>query len=86
MQEKGSVTFPYHIRKKLNLKPGDLVVFVETETGVLVKPASVIAADERRPEVAAIVHSLRERFKDHSAGEIETLVNDAIRDVREKRA
>jgi AbrB family looped-hinge helix DNA binding protein len=62
IQEKGQVTIPYRIRKKLNLKRGDLVIFVETDSGVMVKPASVIAADE-----------------------IETLVNDAIRDVREKR-
>jgi predicted phosphatase len=67
------------------LKRGDLVVFVETESGVMVKPASVVATDERRAEVKAIVHSIRERFKDYSADEIETLVNDAIQDVREKR-
>ena len=85
IQEKGQVTIPYRIRKKLNLKRGDLVIFVETDSGVMVKPASVIAADERHAEVKAIVHSIRERFKDYPADEIETLVNDAIRDVREKR-
>jgi AbrB family looped-hinge helix DNA binding protein len=85
VQEKGQVTIPYRIRKKLNLKRGDLVVFVETESGVMVKPASVVASDERHAEVDAIVRKIRERFKDHSADEIETLVNDAIRDIREKR-
>jgi antitoxin PrlF len=86
VQEKGQVTIPSQIRKKLNLKQGDLVVFVETKSGVMVKSASALAADERRAEVKAIVHSIRERFKDHSADEIESLVNDAIREVREKRA
>ena len=86
IQEKGQVTIPYRIRKKLNLKHGDLVVFVETEAGVMVKPASVVASDELHAEVKAIVHSIRERFKDYSADEIETLVNDAILDVREHRA
>jgi len=85
IQEKGQVTIPYRIRKKLNLKRGDLVIFVETDSGVMVKPASVIAADERHADVKAIVHSIRERFKDYPADEIETLVNDAIRVVREKR-
>ena len=85
IQEKGQVTIPYRIRKKLNLKRGDLVVFVETDAGVMIKPASVVAMDEKREEVKAIVHSIRERFKDYSADEIETLVNDAIRDIREKR-
>jgi AbrB family looped-hinge helix DNA binding protein len=86
VQEKGQVTIPSQIRKKLNLKQGDLVIFEETDSGVMVKPASVVAADERRAEVKAIVQSIRKRFKDHSADEIESLVNEAIRDVREKRA
>ena len=78
IQEKGQVTIPYRIRKKLNLKRGDLVIFVETDSGVMVKPASVVAADERHAEVKAIVHSIRERFKDYPADEIETLVKNAI--------
>jgi AbrB family looped-hinge helix DNA binding protein len=85
IQEKGQVTIPYRIRKKLNLKRGDLVIFVETDSGVMVKPASVVAADERHAEVKAIVHSIRERFKDYPADEIEAIVNDAIQEVREKR-
>jgi AbrB family looped-hinge helix DNA binding protein len=85
IQEKGQVTIPYRIRKKLNLKRGDLVIFVETDSGVMVKPASVVAADERHAEVKAIVHSIRERFKDYPTDEIEAIVNDAIQEVREKR-
>jgi AbrB family looped-hinge helix DNA binding protein len=86
IQEKGQVTIPHKIRKKLNLKKGDVVVFVETDTGVMVKPAAVVDLDDRRAEVQAIVHSIRERFKDYSTDEIESLVNDAIRGAREKRA
>jgi AbrB family looped-hinge helix DNA binding protein len=84
IQQKGQVTIPYRIRKKLNLKRGDLVVFVETDSGVMIKPASLIAMDAKREEVKAIVQSIRERFKDYSANEIETLVNNAIREVGEK--
>ena len=86
IQEKGQVTIPRQIRKKLNLKRGDLVVFVETEAGVIVKPASVIATDELRAEVTAIVRSIREKFKDYSTDEIESLVGDAILEARRKRA
>ena len=86
IQEKGQVTIPREIRKKLNLKRGDRVVFVETEAGVMVKPASALAADELRAEASAVVRSIREQFKDYSADEIESLVNDAIRESREKRA
>jgi AbrB family looped-hinge helix DNA binding protein len=86
IQEKGQVTIPRQIRKKLNLKRGDLVVFVETEAGVIVKPASVVAFDELRAEVTAVVRSIREKFKDYSADEIESLVGDAILEARRKRA
>lgn len=86
VQEKGQVTIPRQIRKKLNLKRGDLVVFVETEAGVIVKPASVIAEDALRAEVTAVVRSVREKFKDYSADEIDSMVEDAIRETRGKRA
>lgn len=86
IQEKGQVTIPRQIRKKLNLKRGDLVVFVETEAGVIVKPASVVATDELRAEVTAVVRSIREKFNDYSEDEIESLVGDAILEARRKRA
>jgi len=44
VQEKGQVTIPLEIRKKLKLKKGDLVMFVETENGVVIRPAEVIVA------------------------------------------
>ena len=45
VQEKGQVTIPSQIRKKLKLKKGDLVVFEETETGVVIKPAEVLVSE-----------------------------------------
>ncbi len=45
VQEKGQVTIPTKIRKKLKLKKGDLVSFVETERGVVIKPAEVIVTE-----------------------------------------
>jgi AbrB family looped-hinge helix DNA binding protein len=45
VQEKGQVTIPSEIRKKLGLKKGDLVAFVETEQGVLISPREVIAVE-----------------------------------------
>ncbi len=44
IQEKGQVTIPTKIRKRLNLKKGDLVMFVETESGVLIKPAELLVS------------------------------------------
>ena len=85
VQEKGQVTIPSQIRKKLKLKRGDMVIFVETEAGVILKPASVVATEDQRAELQAIVHTIRERFQDYPADEIETLVNDAIEAARGKR-
>ncbi len=44
VQEKGQVTIPLELRKKLNLKKGDLVTFIETEEGVLIQPAEVVVS------------------------------------------
>jgi AbrB family looped-hinge helix DNA binding protein len=43
MQEKGQVTIPTEIRKKLGLKRGDLVAVVATPEGVLIMPQRVVA-------------------------------------------
>lgn len=45
VQEKGQVTIPLEIRQKLGLKKGDLVTFVETEQGIVIKPAEIIVGE-----------------------------------------
>jgi AbrB family looped-hinge helix DNA binding protein len=45
IQEKGQVTIPTRIRRKLNLRKGDMVMFVETDAGVLIKPAELIVSE-----------------------------------------
>ena len=42
MQAKGQVTIPAAIRRKLGLKTGDLVAFVETDQGVILSPQGVV--------------------------------------------
>jgi AbrB family looped-hinge helix DNA binding protein len=44
VQGKGRVTIPLEIRQKWGLKKGDLVTFVETEQGVIIKPAEIVAS------------------------------------------
>jgi len=83
VQAKGQVTIPKEIRDKLNVQPGDLVVFVETDEGVMVKPASVMTDEHLREEIAAVLRSIRERFADYSAEEIDALVDEALRETRE---
>ncbi len=45
VQEKGQVTIPTKLRKKLNLKKGDTVMMVEAENGILIKPAEVVLSE-----------------------------------------
>lgn len=45
VQEKGQVTIPRDIRKKLKLKKGDLVTFISTETGIVIKPLDLASDD-----------------------------------------
>jgi AbrB family looped-hinge helix DNA binding protein len=45
VQKKGQVTIPLEIRQKLNLEQGDLVTFVETEAGVVLKPVAIKPAE-----------------------------------------
>ena len=43
IQEKGQVTIPTEIRKKLGLKRGDPVAVMETPDGVFITPQQVVA-------------------------------------------
>ena len=45
VQEKGQVTIPTKLRKKLNIKKGDTVMMVETKDGLLIKPAEVVLSE-----------------------------------------
>jgi AbrB family looped-hinge helix DNA binding protein len=45
VQEKGQVTIPTRIRRKLSLKKGSLVSVIETDGGILIKPAEVILTE-----------------------------------------
>lgn len=38
VQERGQVTLPREFRKKYGLKKGDVIVFRETEEGLLISP------------------------------------------------
>jgi AbrB family looped-hinge helix DNA binding protein len=44
VQEKGQVTLPTALRRKLGLKKGDLVAVMETADGILITPQEVVAS------------------------------------------
>ena len=43
VQEKGQVTLPVDVRKRLGIKKGDLVAVLDTEDGVLITRQEVLA-------------------------------------------
>ncbi len=43
VQEKGQVTLPTEVRKRLGIKKGDLVAVTETPEGLLITPQEVLA-------------------------------------------
>lgn len=45
LQERGQVTIPLEIRRKLGLEPGDMIAFVETEQGILISPQEMLAME-----------------------------------------
>jgi AbrB family looped-hinge helix DNA binding protein len=57
IQEKGQITLPASIRKRLGLKKGDLVAIEETPEGVLITPRGVAAINA----LAEIGDALREQ-------------------------
>jgi AbrB family looped-hinge helix DNA binding protein len=54
VQEKGQVTLPSDLRKKLGLKKGDLVAISETAEGILIAPQEIIAS-KALDEIGAIL-------------------------------
>lgn len=43
VQQRGQVTLPASVRRRLGLKKGDMVAVVETPEGVLLTPREIIA-------------------------------------------
>lgn len=45
VQERGQVTLPASVRRRLGIKKGDLVAVIETPQGVLITSQEVIASE-----------------------------------------
>jgi AbrB family looped-hinge helix DNA binding protein len=43
---KGQVTIPIEIREKLKLRPGDKIIYEDTSTGILLRPAGKDVLDD----------------------------------------
>jgi AbrB family looped-hinge helix DNA binding protein len=45
VQQRGQVTIPIEMRRKLGIEEGGVVAFIEMEDGVLISPREVLAMD-----------------------------------------
>lgn len=45
VQQRGQVTIPIELRRKLGIEEGGVVAFIETDNGVLISPQEVLAMD-----------------------------------------
>lgn len=45
VQQRGQVTIPIELRRKLGIEEGGVVAFIETENGILISPREVLAMD-----------------------------------------
>ena len=55
IQEKGQVTLPAAVRRRLGLKKGDLVAVTETAEGILITPQAVVV-NRALDKLGAILH------------------------------
>ena len=45
VSSKGQITVPIDIRKRLGVKEGDKVAFIETENGIIIANAAIVALE-----------------------------------------
>ena len=45
VQQRGQVTIPIELRRKLGIEDGGVVAFIEMENGILISPQEVLAMD-----------------------------------------
>lgn len=45
VQQRGQVTIPIELRRKLGIEEGGVVAFTETENGIVISPQQVVAMD-----------------------------------------
>ena len=73
---KGQITIPIHVRKKLNLKDGNKVIFIEENGRVVMENSTKVA-----------LHEIREAFEGEAERlelETEDDVVDMVKQLRKK--
>ena len=84
LSENGQLTLPEELRKALNLKSGDLLQVEIEDDSIVLKPQRESDKEEAKNRFFATIDKIRERNKDIPREEIEALVDEAVKAVREE--
>lgn len=66
LSANGMINFPASIRKKLDLKTGDELSFIETDEGILIVPVKSILDAPNKSEYEVAVNLVKELHKERS--------------------
>lgn len=77
VSSKGQITIPIEIRKKLNLKEGDKVLFLEEDGKIVLANSSYIALKEMQDE-------MKGKAEEAGLGSEES-VNELIKNIRKEQ-
>jgi len=75
VMSKGQVTIPVSIRKKLNLKEGDKVIFIEKDGNIIVANSAMVALNK----IKSSFEGEAERIGLKSEDDVVDLVNEVRR-------
>ncbi|NLI93038.1 MAG: AbrB/MazE/SpoVT family DNA-binding domain-containing protein [Peptococcaceae bacterium] len=78
---KGQITVPIGIRKKLNLKEGDKVIFIEEGDKIVFANSSMIALKEIQEGMQGVA----ETQGIYTEGDVDSLVRDVRKELWEKK-
>lgn len=81
VMSKGQVTIPINIRKKLNLKEGDKVIFVEKDGNIIIENSSMIALQK----IQKSFEGEAERLDLETEEDVVDLVKEARREGYEEK-
>jgi len=81
LSSKGQLTIPIEIRKKLSLKEGDKVVFLEQGNNIIIQNSNRLAFEELQRGMIGVA----EKAGINSEQDVVDLVNDIRRETWEKQ-
>ncbi len=81
VMSKGQVTIPINIRKRLNLKEGDKVIFLEKDGSIVIANSAMVALSQVQEDFAGEA----DRLELKNEPDVVDLVKDVRRELKDER-